>query len=95
MGIVAFYAGYMKEGIEGCKIAIENGVINNINVERDRKNLEIYEKKESEVIHKETTLRIITKNEFINIKKMELRKEHPNLTEKQLIQKAKLLWKDK
>ena len=46
MGIVAYYAGHMKEGVEGCKMAIGNGTKNGINVERDRKNLEIYEKKE-------------------------------------------------
>ena len=48
-----------------------------------------------DVNHRATTHRIITKNEFINIKTIELRKEHPKLTEKQIVQKVKLLWKDK
>lgn len=42
LGIVAFYAGFAKEGAIGCINAINKGRNANINIDRDIKNLEIY-----------------------------------------------------
>ena len=104
--IVAYYADFFKEGEATCKIAIEAGKKNNINVERDIKNLEIYEQKIKEITSINTGTieqnkkemianNIITKKEFMKSKHAELKHEFPNLTEKQLDVRLKLLWKNK
>ena len=105
LGISAFYAGFIQEGKAACKMAIENGTRLNMDVERDRKNLEIYENREKEIAEtKNQPLQsqpspqpnhVVTKNEFINYKIQELKKENPKSTDKQLQQIAKVLWKNK
>lgn len=101
LGIVAFYSGHIQEGKMACQMAIENGKKRNMNVDRDIKNLEIYENKEKEMglqpqqIQPQINKNIITKNEFIANKMQELKKANPKLTEKQLLQNAKSLWKVK
>ena len=98
LGIVAFYAGHLKEGIAACKIAIDNGRKNNINVERDIKNLEIYEEKIKEKNapdQNQTQDNILTKKKFIDSQIFEIKKEHPRLTDKQLYTRAHLLWKNR
>lgn len=106
LGIVAFYAGFYREGIAACKLAIDNGKKNNVNVDRDIKNLEIYMDKEKEnnnklVEQKSMSDRHIVVNEikekdqFFNTKLEKLRKEYPKLTEKQLNTRAQLAWKNK
>ena len=98
LGIVSFYAGHIQEGKVACQMAIENGRKRGLNTERDEKNLEIYEAKEKEAgvqqtQHAQHIQKILTKNEFIANKIQELKKEKPNLTDKQLHNNAKLLWK--
>jgi glycosyltransferase involved in cell wall biosynthesis len=106
LSIVAYYAGFMKEGIAACKLAIENGTKNNLNVDLDKKNLEIYMKKEKDDrtrIENETTQinqqnlvnNILTKSQFITSKIQEIKKEFPKLSEKQVYNRAKLMWKNK
>jgi glycosyltransferase involved in cell wall biosynthesis len=100
LSLAAYYANHIQEGKKACIKAIENGTKNNINVDRDKLNLEIYEKKEAENPNgsgsgsgTEMKPKVLTKNEFISVKIAELKKEFPKMTEKQLTQKAKTLWK--
>ena len=77
-----------------------------MNVERDIKNLEIYETKIKEIQGninvpnvqntKEIVVNnILTKKQFIETKYSELKKDFPNLTDKQLDTRIKLLWKNR
>lgn len=47
ISIVAYYAEYINEGFEACKIAIEYGGKHGLNIEQDKKNLELYKQKMS------------------------------------------------
>ena len=105
LGIVSYYVGNISEGKAACITAIENGKKRGFNVDRDIENLKIYEEKEKEIVETNTqpqqpqqpqqqiNTKIMTKNQFISIKIEELRKEKSKLSEKQLQQHAKLLWK--
>lgn len=90
MGVVAYYAGFLNEGKIGCMKAIENGNKNGLNTQVDQDNLKIYLDKENESIKTPTT-----KKEFMENKKTELKKQFPDLNNKQLESRAKLLWKKK
>ena len=103
MGISAFYVEEYGIGKECCLKAIESGLkIKNINIEVDKKNLNFYlekEKESNENTGNENTgnenMGGKTKNEFIKFKVSELKKAYPKSTSKQLIQMAKLDWKNK
>ena len=104
--IVAYYADFFKQGEAACKTAIEAGPKNGVNIERDIKNLEIYQKRIKEIENPITETveenakeilvnNILTKKEFMKTKYIELKKEFPDITEKQLDSRLKLLWKNK
>jgi glycosyltransferase involved in cell wall biosynthesis len=93
LGISGWYAGFHKEGKIGCQKAIACG----LNVELDTNNLKHYEEEErreaEEAIKNSTRHPQLTKKQFIDMTCQELAKEHPNLNMKQLLSKAKRLWK--
>lgn len=102
MGIVAYYTKHYKEGKVACLKAIENGKKLKINTDIDKNNLQFYideEKKnnsESKNNEENTIVNtILTKNQFIQAKVLELKKLYPKSTEKQLLQIAKSHWKNK
>lgn len=106
LSIVAYYAGAFKEGIVACKIAIDNGIKNKINIDLDKNNLEIYLRKENEnknfqeenkqaENHTQMVNKIITKKEFMDNRMSQLRKEFPKLSDKQINSRAKIEWKNK
>lgn len=86
MGIIGYYAGRFKSGKIGCLRAIEKGV----NKKLDENNLRYYLDKEKElgVISEDCNSKIsekkITKKEFIEKTKKELKQENPKITEKKL-----------
>ena len=45
--------------------------------------------------HDTTTTKIITRKQFVDEKMIEIQKEHPNLTPKQIHTRANMLWKNK
>jgi len=98
LGIVSYYAGKYEDGKLGCLKAIEYGNNNSdvrTNVELDRSNLQYYHVKEpvKELVH--TDKELVTKKEFIEKNCLEMRKTQPNLSQKQLISKAKRNRKNK
>ena len=102
MGIVAYYTKHYKEGKVACLKAIENGTKLKINTDIDKNNLKFYldeEKKNNSESknNEENTIvdTILTKNQFIQAKVLELKKLYPKSTEKQLLQIAKSHWKNK
>jgi len=103
MGIVAYYAKHHKEGKIACLRAIENGTKLKINTDIDKNNLNFYLSDENKNISEsknteETTNnvnKILTKNQFIKEKLVELKNLYPKSTEKHLLQVAKSQWKNK
>jgi hypothetical protein len=103
MGIVAYYAKHHKEGKIACLRAIENGTKLKINTDIDKNNLNFYLSDENKNISEsknteETTNnvnKILTKNQFIQEKLVELKNLYPKSTEKHLLQVAKSQWKNK
>ena len=100
LGIVAYYAKYYKEGKVACLKAIENGTKLKINTDIDKNNLKFYidEEKKSNSESKnnqENINKILTKNQFIQAKVLEIKKLYQKSTEKQLLQIAKSHWKNK
>jgi hypothetical protein len=102
MGIVAYYTKNYKEGKIACLKAIENGTKLKINTDIDKNNLKFYlddENKnisESKITEENINVnKILTKNQFIQEKLVELKKLHPKSTEKHLLQVAKSQWKNK
>jgi glycosyltransferase involved in cell wall biosynthesis len=104
LGIVAYYVGEYVKGKNACLKAIENGKNINLSVERDILNLEFYQKKEDDLktqlsqfqpTNQQPVFENITKAMFTQSKTLELRKEHPHATEKQLNQMIKTLWKNR
>ena len=93
LGIVAYWAGFYEEGKIGCLKALEvssKKEINNTYFEVDNKNLKFYIDKENINIKNK-----LTKNEFIKLKSKEIKQINPSLNRKQVLSKAKKLWKDK
>ena len=88
MGIIGFYAGKMEHGKNGCLKAIESG-----GKEVDKNNLKLYIEAENKILIKPDNN--ITKNKFIEEAIKKLREKFPKAKEKELIGKAKLLWKTK
>ena len=106
LGIVSFYAGNFEEGKQVCQVAIKNGKEIGVNTDIDHKNLDIYVQREKHISknviqvqdennHNNLVNKILTKNEFINTKIEELKKQNLKLTDKQLYTRAKLMWKNK
>ena len=83
----------------------EENTNKDINDEDEEQNINIYfgEKHISKNIiqvqdennHDNLVNKILSKNEFINTKIEELKKQNPKLTDKQLYTRAKLMWKNK
>lgn len=94
MGIVAYYAGFYKEGKIACEKAIECG----LNSELDTNNLKFYQEKEKEqtdiqVKQQEEVISSLNKKEFINLHMQQLVAQNPTISKKQLETKSKMLWK--
>lgn len=99
LGIVSYYVGHYGDGEMGCDKAIEYGEKNSdvrTNVELDKSNLKFYIDKKKEIQEQQQAqLPQITKNKFIDVVCQQLSKQHPNLSRKQLANKAKKMWRDK
>lgn len=89
MGIIGYYANHFTEGKIGCQKAIETG----INVQLDSNNLKFYLDKEKEILPVKQQDKPLLKNDFVNVKIAEIKKECPTLTDKQLKTRATALWK--
>lgn len=89
LGIIGWYSGHYTEGKMGCLKAIECGHNNPI----DTDNLKFYENREQEEAGK--TAQSMTKRAFIDTITTKLTKEHPNLSKKQITNKANTLWKNR
>lgn len=104
MGIVAYYIQKYDDGKKACLLAIENGDKNNINTDIDKRNSKFYTDKETELHvqptqnsveqHNNIVKNILTKKKFLDLKILELSKENPKLTQKQLHSRANMLWKN-
>lgn len=104
MGIVAYYIQKYDDGKKACLLAIENGDKNNINTDIDKRNSKFYTDKETELRvqptqnsveqHNNIVKNILTKKKFLDLKILELSKENPKLTQKQLHSRANMLWKN-
>lgn len=88
LSIAGWYAGFYKEGKIGCQKAIEFG----LNKQIDTENLKHYENKEKEDC-KQHPMTHLNKKQFIDTMCKEMAKKHPNLKMKQLVSKAKRMWK--
>jgi hypothetical protein len=110
MGIVAYYVGQYIDGKNACLIAIEYCKISNdsrINTDLDQKNLKFYLEKENEMrsqqpnqqqrpqINNNIPQIAQSRKQFVEEKMLEIKKEHPNLTPKQINTRANMLWKNK
>jgi glycosyltransferase involved in cell wall biosynthesis len=94
LGIAGWYAGFHKEGKIGCMKAIESG----INSELEKNNLKHYEEYEKHIENQKKSnqdQKTISRKEFINVTIQQLAKEHPGITQKQLLSKAKRMWKNR
>ena len=108
LGIAAYYIQRYEEGKKSCLTAIENGRREKLNVDVDIRNLKFYTDKEAELTQLPTQLpnqnsadqhnnivkNILTKKKFLELKMLELAKENPKLTQKQLNSRANMLWKN-
>jgi hypothetical protein len=90
LGIIGYYAGFFKEGKNGCIKAIETCLSKEI----DERNLKFYEDREKDLLDKQTQQVPKTKKEFINNYTTELSKSNPSLTKKQLTSLANAKWKE-
>lgn len=92
LGIICYYLGFFEEGKIGCLKAIDISSKNipNTFFETDNYNLKFYLKKEEELSVPKQKL---TKKDFLNLKIQEIEKINPNLNKKQVVSKAKNLWK--
>ena len=107
MGIVSYYVGKFEDGKRACLNAIKAGVTKDL----DMHNLKFYtdklagkERKVSEpnvimrkdrVENNEKDNNDLTKNEFLKVTMDKLKRDNPNLNQKQLKSKAKQLWKSR
>jgi hypothetical protein len=86
--IIAYYVGSFEEGEKACLKAIENGTKYNVSsITLDKDNLKFYLDKKSS--------RIVTKNDFIKNMSQEIKKGNAELNDKQILNKAKLMWKNR
>jgi glycosyltransferase involved in cell wall biosynthesis len=93
LGIVAYYAGFFREGKIACEKAISTGV----NILLDTNNLRFYEAKEREEKEKNEmkNLSVVNKKDFFACVIQNLSKEQPKLSESQMNSKALKLWKSR
>lgn len=91
LAIAAWYVGFYEEGKIACKKAIQAG----LHTETDKNNLKFYEEKEREKDSGKEKLYIMNKKDFINNMIIQLEKENPKLTSKQLASEALNLWKNR
>ena len=89
MGIIGFYVQKYEEGKNACIKAIEQKIDEDLN----RKNLQFYLDLEKKDIKIETKKQ--TKKEFVSKNIEELRFKFPRSSEKELKNKAEMLWKIK
>lgn len=105
MGIVAYYVKQYKDGKEACLIAInycKQSGNKFLPLELDEKNLQFYIDKEQEMRDQNTNTQSFNptqpkqftfKKQFIDQKMLEIYKENPKMSQKQLHTKATLMWK--
>ena len=99
LGIVSYYAGRYNDGELGCRKAIEYGTQYGsdvrTNVELDTNNLKFYTDKKKEIKISQISQPQIMKSQFLQTVMKRLSEDNPNVSRKQLLCRAKKMWKNK